>query len=777
MQNLTHFFQLLTVAYVQQVIRFKYAVLFLSVALTATLGYFAKDLQNRPDIRYFFAEENAELMALNDHDDTFSSQDSVVLAFQPRHTSIATGEVLKLTHEITDALWDMPHAARVDSITNYQYTRADGDDIYISDLLEYPEALTDEIAQELVKIAESRPEISTRLVSLPNNTLAINTRTILTAESESLRSEAMDYAFALVDELRAAHPDIEFALSGMIVRTHYFATAPGEDLSLLIPIMFALLSVALWALTRSFVAPVITLILVGLSGAAALGTGALSGIPINSISSAAPIIVLTVAVADAIHVLISYLMLRDEGMEARSAVEKSLVINAQPILLTTATTAIGFLSLNFSVSPPYQDLGNFAAFGAIYAWILSMTFLPAALAIAPPKSNPSISKQIDLIKGASGFFIEKRKPMFAAVCLLGLGSLILMPRLEFNDDFAGYFEEDHPSTTEMHFFMDRLNGMFFIDLIIPGGDTDSVTDPQYLAELQRFTAWLETQPEITHVDSVLPIFKNLNRAMNGDNESFYRLMDSKELNSQYLLLYELSLPYGMDLNDRIDLDKSKTRVTIATERLKTKEFDVLARRIKNWMSENLPSQMESVPTGQSLLFSRVGIDNFESLKPGTIVAFIGIAICIGVALGSFKLGVISLILNVLPFIIVFGLFSLSGQYLAAWTPFVIPTALGLVVDATVHLLSKYNFARSDKQLDALASIHYSFTHVGMALWVSTIVLVLGFSTLYFSIVTTLNFLGIGTALILLAALLIDIMALPAMIMLAQKKSDSSEGHL
>ena len=151
--------------------------------------------------------------------------------------------------------------------------------------------------------------------------------------------------------------------------------------------------------------------------------------------------------------------------------------------------------------------------------------------------------------------------MLAVTGLAALATIALVPQVELNDQFVEYFDYRVPFRGDAEFGMDNLNGIYMIEYSADAGSPGAISDPAYLAGLEKFTGWLRAQPEVTHVYSYSDVIKRLNKNLHGDEAGWYRIPDDRELAAQYLLLYELSLPYGLDLNDRISVDKSATRVT------------------------------------------------------------------------------------------------------------------------------------------------------------------------------------------------------------------------
>ena len=257
----------------------------------------------------------------------------------------------------------------------------------------------------------------------------------------------------------------------------------------------------------------------------------------------------------------------------------------------------------------------------------------------------------------------------------------------------------------------------------------NISDPAYLKGLEDFTDWLRNHERVTHVYSYTDIMKRLNKNMHGDDPGYYALPESRELAAQYLLLYELSLPYGLDLNDRISVDKSATRITVTVKEGTTAGMRQLLRETDTWLAANVPESMHAKGTGASVMFSYISERNINSMLTGNLLALIFIAIIMIVALRSIGIGTLSLLPNALPILMGFGIWAaLVGQVgMAAAT--VSATSLGIVVDDTVHFLAKYLRARREQGLDRPGAIRYAFETVGRAVISTTIILAFGFGVL------------------------------------------------
>jgi predicted RND superfamily exporter protein len=262
--------------------------------------------------------------------------------------------------------------------------------------------------------------------------------------------------------------------------------------------------------------------------------------------------------------------------------------------------------------------------------------------------------------------------------------------------------------------------------------------------------------------------------MHGDDESYYRLPGDRDLAAQYLLLYEMSLPYGLDLNNQINVDKSSTKITVTTKVLSSKEMIDFDRRALAWAEANAPAFVNNDSAGVSLMFSHIGQRNVYAMIIGTTVALVLISGILIVALRSLKLGIVSLLPNLAPAAVGFGLWGIFVGEVGLALSIVAGMTFGIVIDDTVHFLSKYLRARRENGLNAPDAVRYAFRTVGRALVVTTLTLVVGFSVLATSSFQMNSGMGLMTAIVITLALIMVFLMLPPLLMkIEEKETDAS----
>jgi len=737
------------------------------ILMTASGGRF---LQFSNDYREFFSEDNPELLAFEELQDTYNKADNVMFVLQPENGDVFTNETLNLVETLTEKAWQLPFSSRVDSISNYQHTVAEDDDLIVSDLVSEAMGLEQQQLEKIREVAVTEPLLVHRLVSTSGHVTAINVTVQLPGKALNEVEIVVAATRKLRDEVLAENPGLKIYLTGLSMMDNSFGEASKGDMKSLVPMMFLVVIVVLGLLLRSFTATVSTVFVIFSAILFGMGSMGWLGWKLTPPSSAAPTIILTMAVADAVHLLVTFLHNMRLGQDKKAAMSDSLRVNLQPIFITSITTAIGFLSMNFSDVPPFHDLGNVVAIGVMFAFVLSISTLPALMMVMPVriKANVKAERARHPMDTLADFVLINRRGLFWGMGALALVLISFLPANTLDDQFVEYFDETVEFRRDTDFAVENLSGIYDIHYSLKQGESGGINEPEFLQQVEKFANWLRSQDKVMHVRTVTDIYKRLNKNMHGDDPSYYRLPESRELAAQYLLLYEMSLPYGLDLNDQIDIDKSATRLTVTFENLHTEEVLDFESKIAQWLSLNTP-EIEFSGASATIMFAHIGKRNVQSMLFGTTVALVFISFILMLALRSFRVGFISLAPNLLPAGMAFGIWGIMVGQIGMSLSVVTGMTLGIVVDDTVHFLSKYLRARREKGLDSAEAIRYAFNTVGVALWVTSLVLVAGFIVLGQSHFALNAHMGAMTAVTIAIALIMDFLFLPPLLMKLEEK--------
>ncbi|MDC1407586.1 MMPL family transporter [Candidatus Puniceispirillum sp.] len=752
-------------SYGEWLLKYRLLILGLVTALTLLSASGAQFLYFDNDYRVFFGKENPQLKAFEQIQQTYTKIDNVNFAVDPIAGKANTPEVLSAVEELTDIAWQLPFSIRVDSLSNYQHTEVDGDDLIVRDLYIDAVSMTADEQALVDRVSTTEPALAGKIHDKQHRATSVNATIQMPGKSADEVNVVAAAAREMAAEIETKH-NVKIRLGGVIFLNNAFAESSMLDMATLVPAMYLVILIVAYLLLRSIMATVLVLFVVVPSIMVAMGAGGWMGIGLTPPSASAPTIITTLAVADSIHLLVSMFNRMRAGYSQRDSLLYSLRVNGKPIFLTSLTTALGFLSMNFSDSPPFHDLGNITAIGVMAAWIYSIVLLPILISFVPLKSKATLAKLDDKMGKLGAYVASRYKSVLTVSVIISVAILSLIPLNEINDDFVKYFDESVQYRQDTDWISTNLTGVNQVQFSLPAGESNGVSDPAFIEKVSDFTAWAHNEPVVTHVQSISDTFKRLNRDLNGGDPAFYRVPDTRELAAQYLLLYELSLPFGLDLNNQLDISKSSTQVIVTIDDMTTNELRAWIARAESYLADELDFNLTAV--GPTVMFAYISERNVQSMLLGTLVAVFLISGVILIALRDVRLGIISLVPNLLPAALAFGLWGLFVGQVNMAVAVVAGMALGVVVDDSVHFLSKYQIARRELKLSAHDAVISAFNGVGTALVVTTLILTAGFAILAQSTFGVNSYMAMLTGIALVIALIADMTLLPALLIALDK---------
>ncbi|MEW5251577.1 efflux RND transporter permease subunit [Microbulbifer sp. 2201CG32-9] len=742
----------------------------LVLIITATMGAFQGFTWSIPfknDYKVFFRDDNSYLKDFLNLQKTYTKSDNVAIVVVPKSGTVFSEDVLLAIQELTEQSWQFEHSTRVDSLSNFQHSYAKQDTIVIEDLVPLDMPLSKERIEYIARIALKEPQLVKSILAPDGSSSVVNIT--FTIPEEDMTEAVPEIARAterVTGEFSNRYPDIDFMLSGIVTMNNSFQDIAVTDTATRIPAMLLLVLVLLAMITRSISASIISLVIITVSVVTTIGIWGWLGGELSSPTTTAPIAILTLAVSDCVHVFTSYIKQIRKGDSKLTAVKYSVESNLRPVFLTSVTTAIGFLTMNFSDSPPFVGLGNLVAIGVMLAFLFSITLLPALMIIFP-FDIPKRTRDYSLMSYFSNFVIRKYKSIFFITLVCMAAAISQLPKNQLDDDFVDYFDESVPFRVAADYMEANIAGMTTLELSFDSRREEGINSPEFLAFIDQFQNWLYTLDDTDNINSITHTIKRLNMNMHGDDPNFYKLPESKEQVAQYILLLEMLLPQGLDTNNLLNVDKSATRVTVTFQDLTSNETIALENQIKtHFDSLNSPYQMSIA--SPSLMFSHIGATNIMSMLKGSTTALVLISILLMFALRSVKIGALSLIPNLTPAAVAFGIWALHSGEVGLGLSVVLGVTLGIIVDDTVHFLTRYQQARKKLRYSAQDAIRYSFEVTGDALATTTLILVAGFLVMATSSLQVNAEMGLMTAITISIALLVDFLFLPSLILMLNK---------
>ncbi|WP_299312638.1 MMPL family transporter [uncultured Aquimarina sp.] len=761
----------------------KWGVLIATIILGLAVGGGAKNLKFDGDYHAYFSETNPQLEAFDNLQEKYTKDESVIISLTPENGNLFTKENLSAIESMTADAWQIPYNSRVDALTNFQHTRADNDDLYVADLVTDATSMSSGAINNVKSVALAEPLLVDRLINKDGSVTAININIKLPGKSDTEQEEVSNAVREMLASWKESHPTFEYHTTGIVpMNTAFFESASGDSMTL-IPIMFLVVLILIAVLTRSVTGTFASLLVIVLSISMGAGFAGLVGIKLTPPSSQFSIIILTLAVADSIHILMTIINKMKEGYAKKAAITESLKLNIMPVAITSVTTIIGFLSMNFGDVPPYWDLGNITAVGMLGALIFSLTTLPALIYILPfkVKKVEGFTSKISFYEKIGIWVSTYPKQIVGGLAVFMIAMGFLASKNVLNDEAIKYFDESLTFRQDSDYISKNLTGMYNLEYSAGSGESGGISNPEYLSNLAKFENWLKEQPEVIHVNSYAEIARRVNKSMHGDEDTYYKVPQERNEAAQYLLLYEMSLPFGLDLNNQLNVDKSETRVTVTTENMPSQSMIALNNRIEKWLTDNTPEYMHSLGSSTTLMFAYLGERQSSSITKGNIIALFLISLLLIIVLRNVKLGLLSIIPNIAPVIIGFGFWYLFSGMVNTGMIVVFGMTLGIVVDDTVHFLTKYLRGRRELGYNSKDSVVYAFSAVGKALMITTIILVIGFMVLGQSTFLLNSSMAQIAVIVMISALLIDFLLLPALLILVDGKkgeelTDARKAH-
>ncbi|MET1076633.1 MAG: MMPL family transporter [Pseudomonas sp.] len=725
------------------------------------------------DHRVFFSAENPQLQAFEKLHQDYSKTDAVIIALAPRSGSVFTPEFLSALHDLTEKSWQLPYSQRVESLTNFQHVRVAGDSLDTADLVQNPAQLDSAALAEVRRIALAEPFLVNALVN-PAGTVAGVRVTLNMPGVDQLKEvpEVVHAIRALVAELHRTHPGIDSHLAGQTIANQAFPEESQADFVRVWPWFGLTMMLLLVYFYRSIKAMLVTFLACQL---AVLGGAGLIGFftpTINDSVIISPIMILSMAFADGIHLVVNWIQGMHAGQDKRTAMVHSLQSNMGAMTVTSLMTAVGFLTLYFNDSPPFQVMGYIVAAGVMFALLVTF-FITAPLLVVlpgrpPKKISPLMTADSVQMGRLADFVIRRRHPIFALMLVLAGALIAFVPRNQVNDDIVKYYTPDTTFRQDMEFVNQHLTGIGEINYSLPAGGPDRIAEPEYLRTLDAFQQWLKTQPDVTQVNSLVDIIKRMNQVMHDNDPAFYRIPDSREEIAQYLLQYELSMPYGMDLNYLIRFDRAESRVRVAVGTSSGQKIIAVDAAANAWLKQHAPATMQVQGASLSLMFAHIGERSITGMFGGMLGSLLMESLFIMLVFGAWRLGFASFVGNLIPIGMAFGAWALLNGNIDLGLTLVLGISFSVVVDDTIHFISKYEHARQQGLMPEDA-IRAAFRNVGFALLTTTLVLGSGFAWLANSTIQVTVNTAIVTTITIAFALLVDLFLLPILFLFIDKR--------
>jgi hydrophobe/amphiphile efflux-3 (HAE3) family protein len=763
--------------YISFIQKFRWAIAIIIPLFVLLLASNLKNLSFEGSYRIWFGEDSKILNNYDDFRNIFGNDDGIVITFKDE-SGIFHEKALSSIQRLTDKLWETKYVTRVDSITSYQHVHADieyPDEIIVEDFIQNIDSESQEYFDDRKNIALKDPQIVNSLISKDGTTTMIVARLIAKAgENEDISFELMGYINDIIkDEVEKT--GYKYWVSGGAAITTSFVTIAQDDGGFFTPLAIVSVMVLLFLLFRRVGGMLIPMAVVVFTMLIVLSIQVMLGYKLNNFTANIPVFIIAIGIADAVHVYIIWFAYRKEGMENKLAVQRTLEKNFLPIFLTSLTTSVGFASLTISEIVPVATLGIATASGAILAFFLSVVLMPALLLLLNKDIQKSDKTELDkkssderYQKYAKFLVQNDKKILFFTTLLFGFFALGLF-HVKVDSNTIRYFDKEVEIRKATEFISENLTGSMSYEIVVDSKAKDGIKDPEFLRYVDRFyNEFYEKYPDVRHIISLLDTVKQFHKVMNGDEQKFYTVPDSKELVAQYLLLYSLSLPQGMEINDKMDIEERLLRVSAKINLVDTSKDLEMIEWVEKWWKQ---TPYSAKVNGQTAMFAYMQSDVTDTLIYSISIAMTLVSVMMLIIFKNIRMLFIFILPNILPIILVVGVMGWLCITIDMGVAVSGAIVLGVAVDDSIHFFVKYFDARK-KGFSLEDRFAYVFKYAGTAILFTTIILSLSFLLFMGSeFAPNYNF-GIVTASALVIAFIADLLLLPALLSVMEKRNGS-----
>jgi predicted RND superfamily exporter protein len=590
-----------------------------------------------------------------------------------------------------------------------------------------------------------------------------------------LEEQEYNQAIPVIKEILHQHAidGAQVYLAGSPIMVANLEESMMRDMQLFTGLTLVIIAFFLWFLFRSSLSVIIPLLCVVLSLLLTVAAMAWFKQPLQVPSVILPSFILAVGIGDAVHLLTIYFKNIKEGTELKKSMVQALEHTFMPMLLTSITTAAGLFSFSQTDLVPLANLGLFSSLGVMVAFILTVTLLPACFSMFTKQSGVSRAsfepKWINTFT-KSCLAMSFKYPMRVIVVIVGILLIAGMSasRLHFSHNPMVWIPSDWPVHSATQKVDDKMGGTVAIELIIDTQQVNGLYNSELMKQLDKVAQEIRAikTPHLTpgKVVSVVEMLKETEQALHGNEATAYRIPYSNELVAQQLFLLEMS--GADDLYKLVDRDYQTARISITAPWVDSQYYQTLMDQTQQIAKQHLPNALITT-TGIIPIFGSTLTEVIHATAKSYMLAFAVISIMMILLLRSFGYGLLAMIPNLSPIIIVMGMLYWVGAPLDMFTMLIGSIAIGLSVDDTVHFMYHYKQYRL-QGLSNEEAITHTLNNSGRAMLITSIVLACGFFIFTASSMNNLFFFGIFTGLTIILALLADFILAPALLVKLHK---------
>ncbi len=706
--------------------------LLILMAITAFFAYQIYDKARiETNLEEYMPDSHPAFVKSDQYEDIFDINDSVVIAIE-NSNSIYNKETLKQIKEMENKLAGLEeiNEDEIRSLTNVDNIEGSEMGLEIKPFFnDVPESQPR--FDRLKKQVQDNNMVSGRLVSENNNVALIGAEI---AKGGADRIKLYEKIQNLVESIEGPG---KVYIAGQPIVEGTLATLMPQDMRVMIPLVILVISIVLLFTFRSFKSTLLTLGVVLFSTIWAFGLMSFFNIPIYAVSTMIPVMLIALGVADGIHLLIH---LKDNIKNNSTITQKEAITDMvdnmwKPVVMTSITTAVGFISLLTSDVYAVKYFGLFTAFGVISAMVFSLIFIPAGLMIfnIPKfrKSNGKNTQKMDkLLTSIADTVLAKQKMIIVLALIILVAGAIGAQSLWINSSFLSKFQKDEEIKIANNFINEHFGGTTNLNVIIKSENNDALKNPTYLKDIWQLQKELEKIPEVGDSLALTDFLRRINKVMNEDQEKYNKVPDSRELVAQYLLLYSMSGDPD-NLNRVVDYDYRRVNLQVNLKNDDARLISSVIDKIENYQKNSSLSELE-IDFAGSAYTNRVFANLiFEGQIKSLVLSIILVIILLAILFKSFIAGLFGSLPIIITAMLTFGIMGYLNIALNTTTALISSIAVGMGIDYSIHLLSKYKKYGNQNIAPKIAA-EKTMKSSGKAIIFNALVVIIGFLVLHFS---------------------------------------------
>ena len=729
--------------------------LFTLALVTVIFGSFLKDLRLEFSIEQLFTQDDPRVERFLQFRDEFSGVDNILFLIYESNNPFSK-ENLDKNRQLIESLETIDGVESVTSLTNLELF-TEGGDYLLQPVYERIPYDTDSLLMAKKTIMQSEL-VRNYIISADGKMASI----MIEIDSDYNDYDGRKRILSEIDQFQMV-VDWKWHQAGLpVIRTRYVQYMIQDNIRFLFPVALVI-SILLALLFRSFAGVLLPLIVIGLTIIWTVGLMAKMGIDINIISYMIPTLLMIISVSDSVHFMVKYFQALHEFGHRREALFQTIKKIGTALMLTSVTTAVGFGALSFVNIKIVSEFGIFTAIGVFFAFIISILFLPSMFMLMKQTADDkliiyNVGVRVKVVQKISTLVRAYPKHIIISWCFIACigtwGAVKINPHSKLLEDLR----PGNKLLDDMKVAENRMGAILPVEIILEimnDGPYEDIQDVEVMQFLDRVGAFMSAIPEIGKVMSVTQYIKEIHQAMNDGDPAFYHVPNSRNLISQYMLLYE------SEFETFFNLDYTKLRIAAQIKDIDSRRSAEIEEEINNFIMANAPSGVKAEVTGTAFIALRTNNYLVRNLAGSFFIAFIVVTLLMAILFRSVKMALISVVPNIIPMMMmaaVMGFFQVSLRPSTAMT---FAIAFGIAVDDTLHYLTRYRMELSDRHYQKANDATMMST--GVAMMSTTAILVSGFMVLTLSEFTFSIQFGILSSITILSALIGDLTFLPALL--------------